>query len=170
MNSSLNMTIVMQSERGAMHTVHMRTGNIQCAFLRVHPRMYAYPAVLLELLSAAGASFATPLRSVLRIEVKEPLSKGKLMGGGSQRGKWIRSKKQRWGQTDAAIRKCVSDKYKKSTINHRWRSRWEQGHWFPGFHWGSILRQWRTEQESTIINHKGRQMRCIIQSFPSGTD
>lgn len=82
MNSSLNMTIVMQSERGAMHTVHMRTGNIQCAFLRVHPRVYAYPAVLLELLSAAGASFATPLRSVLRIEVKEPLSKGKLMGGG----------------------------------------------------------------------------------------
>lgn len=81
MNSSLNMTIVMQSERGAMHTVHMRTGNIQCAFLRVHPRVYAYPAVLLELLSAAGASFATPLWSVLRIEVKEPLSKGKLMGG-----------------------------------------------------------------------------------------
>lgn len=85
MNSSLNMTIVMQSERGAMHTVHMRTGNIQCAFLRVHPRVYAYPAVLLELLSAAGASFATPLRSVLRIEVKEPLSKGKLMGGGEAR-------------------------------------------------------------------------------------
>lgn len=61
MNSSLNITIVMQSERGAMYTMHMHTGNIQCAFLRVHPRMYAYPAVLLELLSAAGTSFATPL-------------------------------------------------------------------------------------------------------------
>lgn len=40
--------------------------------------MSAYPAVFLESLSAAGATFASSLWSVLRIEVKESLSKGKL--------------------------------------------------------------------------------------------
>ena len=169
MYSSLKITIVMQSEKWAMHTMHMRAGNIWCAFLRVRPRMYAYPAVLLELLSAAGASFATPLWSVLRIEVKEPLSKGKLMEGERKMDQEQEAEMRTNRRSNQKVCEWQIQK-KKSTINHRWRSRWEQGRWFPGFHWGSILRQWRTEQESTIINHKGRQMRCIIQSFPSGAD
>lgn len=47
--------------------------------------VFAYPVVVLEVLSVAGAAFAPPLRGVLRIEVKEALSKGKL-GKGKARG------------------------------------------------------------------------------------
>lgn len=42
----------------------------------------------------------------------------------------------------------------------------EQWHWFSR---GSILSHWRTVLRSTIINHKDRKMRYIIQSFPSSS-
>lgn len=51
---------------------------IICAFPSVHPHLYSYPVVFLESLSAVGTTFASLLRCVLRIEVKQPISHGNL--------------------------------------------------------------------------------------------
>lgn len=92
-----------------------------CAPLTVHLCMHTYPVVFLEPLSVAGTAFAPPLCSVLRIKVKESLSKGKLgkknkkrERGEERRGKWIRnrSRDEDGGSTVAAIRKSANAKRK----------------------------------------------------------
>lgn len=69
--------------------------------------MHSYPFVFLELLSPTGTAFAPPLRSILRVEVKEPFSEGKLERKEKKykTGKWIRGRNTD-GRVAAAIIKC----------------------------------------------------------------
>lgn len=151
----------------------------RCAFLSVHLCMYTYPVVFLEPLFGAGTAFGPPLWSVLRIKVKEPLSKGKL-DKNEKKQKMDQGQRQRWAWRQAQRQQskvCELMASKKKKHNRWWLeekssrsfSRREQWHWFPSSHKESIFRHCKTVLKSTIINHQGRQMRCIIQSFPPST-
>lgn len=125
----------------------------------MHPCMKAYPPIFLEPLSTASAAFAPPLWSVLRIEVKEPLSEGKL--GNKRR------RREEKGSVWMANQNTIGRKRRRRTAG-----RLPVGNKSTDsldFHRASILRHRRIVLESTIINHKGREMRCIIQSSPSST-
>lgn len=125
--------------------------------------VHAYPFVFLELLSSVSAALIPSLWSILRIKVKEPLSKGKL-GWKTEGGGWeaeekgrMRGKKSQWQRHE------IQAGWWRRTEDHL--SRWEQSRWFPSFSPRIYFKE-RGALKSAVINHEGGQMRCIIQSFP----